>query len=309
MSLTPEQIAKIQNQLPGWREAWKELCVALLGWDGESGALVKAVRSLRVTWPETLVKNDDGECERREGTAREDFIAAVIADYHRRAERGTLLRGFTPGDGDVVSFLTSYKVLRNEAIKFLRKLKTRQEISFDAEHEPASPQPHDREFESQICAIQRQLERISLSPTDRINRIAEQAALQLFPRLDWSEPAMAPLREHLIRVVHSPNAEQDPLAALLQRHRLADEKFEKRMNLLASKRHNMGKGVSVKKREILEKRYGQLLFARVFLPLDTAVLVELLRIKKADAAQRRHRYRKALKTLLPQLSAYYDALF
>ena len=308
MSLTPEQIVKLQNKLPGWREAWGELCVALLGWDGESGALVKAVNSLPIKWPKALVKNDDGERERREGTARQDFIAKVIANYHRRAERGTLLSTFTPAHGDVVSFLTSRKVLKSEAWKFLSKLKTRQMISLDAEYEPASPQPPDREFESLICDVQQQLEQIMPSLADRMNRIAEQAALQLFPRLDWSEPAMAPLREHLIRVVHSPNAEQDPLALLSERHRLADQVFRNHLDRLASERHNKGKGVSVKKRESLEKLYGQLLFKRVFLPLDTAALVELLRIKRADAAQRRHRYRNALKRLLPQLGAYYDAL-
>lgn len=313
MSLLPDQIARIRGRLPGWEEDWGRLCVILLGEDGESGALVQAVKALPVTWPSEEVSAGTHRGLPREGTERDDFICKVIADYHRRAVRGTLLISYDPKLGDVVSFLTSPHLLYVEAIKFLEKLAARQLASFDepefgSKNEPKAPLHQDAAFGRLISAVQQALDRMILDGIKRVSRVTEQAALQLYPRLDWSQPAMNPLREHLLHVVRPTTADTDPLGALSQAHEMADQSFRKRLERLSAKIHNKGKGVSIRKREHLERLYGDFCFQRVFLPLDANALVKLLGIRRADAAQRRHRYRAELPRLLPGLATYYEAL-
>ena len=299
MPLSSEQIARIRDRLPGWEEDWGELCVLLLGADGESGILYRAARSLHVGWPSAV------ECD--------DFVAERLLDYQNRAVRGTLLLSYDLERGcDVVSFLTTHNVLRVEANKFLSKLAIRQ-LSLDdpkcsPDLEPKAKPLQDTVFSGLISSVQEGLQRIRLPGTKRITRVHEQAALQLYSRLDWSQPEMDLFREHLLRVLCAPSHDADSLAGLTQEHQTADRFFQKRLERLSAKIHNHGKGVSVARREFLERRYGDLRFQQVFLPLDANAIVRLLGIKPADAAQRRHRYRAELPSLLPGLSTYYEDL-
>jgi hypothetical protein len=236
-----------------------------------------------------------------------------MADYHRRAVRGTLLVSYDPGLGDVVPFLTARRVLFVEAIKFLEKLAARQLRSFDdpdfrPKNEPEAKPHQDAAFGKLITKAQEELQRTKLEGIKRVTRVAEQAALQLYPRLDWSQSAMNPLQEHLMRVLRSPSDGIDALTPLSRAHRVADQSFQKRLERLSVRIHNNGRGVSIKRRERLERLYGDLCFQRVFLPLDADALVNLLGIRPADAAQRRHRYRTELPRLLPGLGTYYEAL-
>ena len=313
MSLLPDQIARIQGRLPGWEDDWGRLCVILLGEDGESGALIQAVNALPITWPSEEVSAETDRGVPREGTERDDFICKVIADYHRRAVRGTLLVSYDPKLGDVVSFLTSPHLLYVEAIKFLEKLAVRQLPSFDdAEFDPKNDlkaRPHqDEAFWKLISEVQQVLERMILDGIKRVSRITEQAALQLYPRLDWSRPAMKPLREHLLHVVRPTTTDTDPLSALSQAHQMADRSFRNRLERLSAKIHNKGKGVSIRRREHLERIYGDLCFQRIFLPLGAGRLAKLLGITAANAAKLRERYRAQLPCLLPRLGTYYEAL-
>lgn len=316
MSLTPDQVQRIRDSAPGWEKDWGQLCVLLLGEDGESGALVQAVNALPVTWPSEDASPDSHRGQPREGTERDDFVSRIMLEYHRRASRGRLLTSYDPSLGDVVSFLTSRRLLYVEAIKFLKKLAVRQLPSFDdpefrLKNEPAAKPDHDAAalgFRRLITSASEELQRMKLEGIKRVTRVAEQAALQLYPRLDWSQSAMNPLREHLLRVLCPPSDGIDPLTALSRTHQVADQSFQKRLERLSAKMHNKGKGVSIKRREHLERLYGDLCSQRVFLALDADTLVRLLGIKLADAAQRRHRYRTELPRLLPGLGTYYEAL-
>lgn len=313
MSLIPGQVQRIRDRAPGWEEDWGRLCVLLLGEDGESGALVQAVNALPVTWPSEEVSVGTHRRPPREGTERDEFVCRVMADFHRRAVRGTLLVSYDPNLGDVVSFLTARRPLYVEAIKFLEKLAVRQLRSLDdpelsLKNEPQALPHQDAAFDRLISRVQEELQQTKLEGLKRVTRVAEQAALQLFTRLDWSQPAINPLREHLLRVLCPLTDDTDPLTALCQTHEAADRSFQRRLERLSAKIYNKAKGVSVKRREHLERRYGELCFQRVFLPLDADTLVTLLGIKPADAAQRRHRYRAELPRLLPALGTYYEAL-
>ncbi len=302
MSLTPDQVERIKARSPGWKEDWGQLCVVLLGDDGESGALVQAVRSLRIGWPDEL--------------ERDDFIADVLAAYHRRVLTGGLLEAYDPDSGSVVSFLTTHRVLRVEAIKYLKKRAMRQLCSFDDDHFAPHERPRAkpdldagiRPLTTLIAGVQQQLEQLTLEGIKRVTRPVEQAGLQLYPRLDWSQPAMKPVQDRLLQVLCSASDGADRLAALARSHEHADQMFLSRLQRVAAKIHNKGKGVPVRTRELLEQRFADLVFQRVFLPLDAAALVALLGITSADAAQRRHRYREELPRLLPRLQGVFNDL-
>ena len=321
MSLTHEQIERIRNRSPGWEEDWRQLCVLLLGHDAESGALVRAVKALPVTWPTARRSADFEDGGRREGTERDDFIAEKIGQYHRRAHAGTLLVGYDPTLGDVVAFLTSRQMLYCDANRFLSILphrKPKEErivVSLDEVAEPDEKGGHaqwtdaatQREFEDLIGRIQGELQK-NIEKAKRITRIVEQAGIQLYPRLDWSRSAMAPLREHLSNTLRSSVQGGDPLETLQRAHEAAKQRFARRLDKLAARVDNSGKGVSRRKRELLEERISRVRFERFLLPISHRTLTKLLGITTPDAAQRRSRYRRSVPDLLPGVRADYEAL-
>lgn len=318
ISLTPEQVERIRSHSLGWENDWARLCVMLLGYDGESGALVRAVKALPVNWPKG--SDFEGGCP-REGTERDDFIAAMMARYHHRAHKGTLLLRYDPELGDVIGFLTPRQMLYVEAVKFLRSLphrKPRDErvvVSLDDVAEPdakrrfkqrANSQTHS-EFKKLIDTVQKELQR-KLEETRRITRIIEQAGIQLYPRLDWSRPGISMLREHLSNLLSDSGHAGDQLKALERAHLAAEAEFEKKLDELAACKYNFGRGVAPRKRESLERRISKLRFQSLFVPISEQVLAELLGITAADAAQRRSRYGKSLPKLLLGVRAAYEAL-
>lgn len=314
MSLSSDQVARIRDRLPGWEEDFGQLWVLLLGEYGgdepiedeesetprkviQIGALVRAVKSLGIRWPSQTV------CD--------DFISQQMDDYYRRARRGTLLVGYDPTKGDVVSFLTSHKMLRINAIKYLKRWHVGRMASIDASDKlvhDVPAKPNDDKLSQRSLEVSEELQLIKLEEPKRITRVYEQAALQLYPRLDWSQPGMDLLRKHLLHILCPSTAETDPLNALAEAHRRANLHFQERWDRLSAMMYNMGKGVSPKRREHLERRCTDLFLEWIFLPLDGKSVGELLNINAGNAAKLRQRYREELPNLLSGLRQHYEAL-
>jgi hypothetical protein len=321
MSLTFDQIQRIRDHLPGWQKAWGQLCVLLLGNDGENGALVRAVKALPIKWPTPYSATGSRDASSRESSERDDFIGTVMLDYHERAYRGTLLSSYDPSLGDVVAFLTSRHTLYVEAVKFLSSLPYRrpegrgkQEFLEDAvgpDDVILAAKPTDDESTSEFARLIDRLQEelpAKIEQSKRITRIIEQAAIQWYPRLEWARPSLQRLRQYLIDVLRRPPDGGDGLSALQDAHRAADRDFQRRLDRIAARIDNHGRGVSIRKRERLEKRFAKLCFERLLLPIGAVVLAELLGISQSDAAQRRSRYWRGLADLLPEIRADYEAL-
>ncbi|MCL4201878.1 MAG: hypothetical protein KJ000_05245 [Pirellulaceae bacterium] len=148
---------------------------------------------------------------------------------------------------------------------------------------------------------------LKIEQSKRITRIIEQAAIQCYPRMEWSRPSLQRLRQHLIDVLRTTPDGGCELAALQEAHRAANQEYQQRLDRISAKIDNCGRGVSVRRRERLEKRHAKLSFEQLLLPLGALVVAELLGITKADAAQRRSRYWRRLADLLPEIRAAFDA--
>ena len=309
MSLSLDEVNTIHELKPDWPRTWARLCSILLGTPDAAGRLVAAVKSLPIRWP-------GGE------TDHDDFISDLLESYRRRAAKGTLLTSFDPERGGIEDFLCSRKVLRWRALRFLERRAVRfprddfhgDEVGATAGNEtpPRAPMEMSNEFHERIAIFDWTLGNLplQLSARDRQKptRVAQQAGLQLYPRVDWGDDVYRALHQHLASAVHPASPSADPYATLSAAHANAARVWRSRILDVAKKIDNEGRGVSEVARERLERRRAKWFFNEIFQPLKVPMLVKLLRITPNDAAARRRRYRNALPRLLAGLRAHHEVL-
>lgn len=309
MSLSLDEITSLRMLQPDWPEAWARLSSILIGTLDSPGRLVAAAQALKIAWPGGQIDVDD-------------FVSWILETYGRRAARGTLLASFDPSRAAVEDFLCSRNLLRKKALRFLERralrfqrgrLKSNDGAAIAAgERPPPAAQELSREFYGHVALIELRLSDLplQLSARDRKKptRVAQQAGLQLYPRVDWGKEEYVLLHEHLATVVHSAPASADPYATLVQVHKTASQYWQMRILDVQDRIYNQGRGVSERARERLENRRAKRFFNKNFQPLKVPVLVELLRISPNDAAAQRRRYRQALPKLLAGLRVHHEVL-
>jgi hypothetical protein len=141
--------------------------------------------------------------------------------------------------------------------------------------------------------------RLRLQPDDAIDRIREQAGVQLRPRLDWALKRHAGLHRHLQTKLPAPPLPwTSPVDRLDARHEEAAAEHLQKLSAIAETRYNKGKGVTPKQQEEILDREAKALFECIFLPLGASSLQEILEVGANQAYICRSRYRGVLPDLL-----------
>jgi len=296
MTLTHEEVKLLKDRRPGWEPVWAALCADLMA------ALDNATAGrIGIHWP------DD--------SLREDFVAETIRAYHRKAVGGTLLTGYTCActdsadrrcGGGVVAYLTGRKFLHDRALKFIGD-ETKPPPQ-DPKQRPA-PRRGGGEFDHLVKQVQEELAHLTvrMNSGQRIPQDVETAGIELYPQLDWSR--LTQLRDWLgTRIPPPPAPWKDCFELLEHLHAAAQKRLEARLDELAARRWNRGRGVSQEKDHELRDMMDQVEVERTFKPLSAEDLMRLLAITKTDAYQRRSRYYRALPELLPRLRELYELL-
>jgi len=291
MALNTEQISRIQNRSPGWQDDWTSLLQDLLP------LLDQKTRAFR-GWP-----GDED---------REDFVSETLQHYQVRVNAGTLLSAWSAEKGDVLSFLTGRK-LRKRALSFLANCNRRRQrfvlledhSSNDPDDRPAmeleAPKARTlalRSVERLRNAVLQRLEKIELAiGSGGVTRDLEQAALQLYPLLDWTQPQNKPLHDHLRETLSTSlgKSTRDVCGLLEALHSERQGRFAEQVSAESEKVLNSVKPLTA---EIYRARLDELEFERSFMPLDSAALQKLLGVSASNAEKLRSRYRANLPNVL-----------
>ena len=283
MPLTAVQITRIQDRVDGWEADFRHLLTELLP------KMEERSRDPKFTWP----------CE----DDRQEFFSEVVAKYVERASEGTLLAAYDDSMGDPVQFLTGRAfhcwaldklvMLACRPIQMITKNERGDWTPFEVEDarsisQNVQPNVHEGLFQHL---------RLNLPAISKIDRVLEQAGLQLFPRLDWALKEMTNIRRHLISL----RAEADPELDWLAGHHVERQsQLNTEIDKHRAKLYYDEPGAGTRREAFLRHRIARLCFERIFLPLTAVVIDDILGVGRQNADQLRHRYRKALPRLLPQ---------
>lgn len=308
-TMTPEEIERIASRQPGWEEDWGKL-YALIGekldklCDGRGAP----------AWPA------DDACE--------EFKAEMLENYDRRARLGELLDGYDPEEGALLPAIVARTFVYRRAMSFLKNHRawrplylshsaggdeggTFGDLLPDNNDAERQPRRSGAEKADAHAAVRERLDdelvglKISYDPGG-IDRIVQQAGLQLYPRSDWELRSMQPLRGNLYEAVPA----QPPLDSdgrLRQHHETCRRKLVAALEKALADLRKIHYGEKTSARLI--DRMNELTYDFLFRPFDCGMLVEIFPgLSHDNAAQRRKRYREMLPEFLKG-NACFDQYF
>jgi hypothetical protein len=309
--LTTEEIRCLQELADGWETIWDRISVELYGKNG-NGRLHDATRRYRSNNP---------------GVDIDDFISFIYEQYHKEVLNQTrfLTYNYEEYGGDIFKFLCNSSIIGQMFTKYRRentliKTPTGQEAkeiindgSFGDEETSyiantvASPNTQAVYYDEDNTTLPTDNLVLAIpvpKSTGSFSKEYEQAGLQLYPRIDYTDMKMETLQKHVHNTVaQSDKSNTRPNVKIQREHQFAKERIDEEMDKLREQFYDYKKqkkrNIDSKLEKNIKRKIDKKHLQAIYRPLNAEQIIELLVISRANADKILSRYYKILTDILP----------
>ncbi|MDR2643473.1 MAG: hypothetical protein LBC74_11840 [Planctomycetaceae bacterium] len=309
--LSSHECQSLQELADGWETIWEKISVELI-----NGRLHKATAQYRFDNPEIDI---------------DDFVSFVYERYHKEVLEKTrfLTYNYKEYGGDVFKFLCNSFIIRQMFIKYRRentliktpagrkakKFQYDKYLGNDDSKEPSftenieSPETQAMYYDKKnLCEIFLADNWILVIPaqtsTGNFSKEYEQAGLQLYPRIDYTNTKMEKLQKHVHHAVAKVDkSDMKPDVKIQREHKFAKERIDEEINKLAEQlydyRKQMKRKIDNEQEKNIKRKIDKKNLQEMYRPLNAEQIVDLLSISRSNADKILSRYYKILTEILP----------